>query len=341
MQGAGIGQPMTFRAKLENPEPPGLIETEGKFGPWNALLPRDTPISGKYTFRGADLSVFKGISGILSSDGAYSGPLDRLEVIGTTDVPEFALDTAHHPMPLHTEFNATVDGTNGDTVLHPVRARLGYSSSFEVSGSVARGASENKEITLDGEAHSARLEDFLRLVLKGVKSPMTGQIAFSTNIRIPPGPSPLTGRIQLDGIFRLRGVRFTSEDVQGKIAGLSHRAQGDPNNHDPNVTADFQGKFRLRSGVLNLPDLTFNVPGAQVAMAGNYGIRTDSLDFQGTAKLDATISQMTTGFKSVLLRPLDPLFRRDGSGTVLPIRVSGTRDSPSFSLEIGAVLKRH
>ena len=40
-------------------------------------------------------------------------------------------------MHLRTEFQATVDGTNGNTVLHPVRAILG-DSAFEVSGAIAR-----------------------------------------------------------------------------------------------------------------------------------------------------------------------------------------------------------
>jgi hypothetical protein len=49
---------------------------------------------------------------------------------------------------------------------------------------------------------------------------------------------------------------------------------------------------------------------------------------------------MTTGLKHILLKPVDPLFKRDGAGTVLPIRISGTTGSPSFKLDIGRVLKR-
>jgi hypothetical protein len=318
-----------------------MIDTSGDFGPWNAAQPRDTRVAGQYTFRDADLSVFRGISGTLASDGRYRGPLDRLEVQGTADVPSFALDTADHAMPLHTDFEATVDGTSGDTVLHPVRARLG-SSSFEVSGSVARGALEkNKEIALDAEVRSARLEDFLWLAVKGRVPPMTGRISTSSNIRIPPGAGSVMDRIELNGIFTLNGVKFTSADVQGKLAGLSHRAQGDPNNHDPNVTAEFRGNAHLRKGVLSLPDLTFTLPGTHVALRGRYGLRSGSLDFQGTAKLDVTVSQMTTGLASVLLRPVDRLFRKDGAGTELPIRISGTRGEPSFALDIGLVLQRH
>jgi hypothetical protein len=138
----------------------------------------------------------------------------------------------------------------------------------------------------------------------------------------------------------LNGVRFTSPDVQGKIAGLSHRAQGDPNDHDPNVAADFTGSFHLRNGQLGLPDLGFTLPGAHVNLHGSYGLRSGALDFRGTAKLDATVSQMTTGWKSILLRPVDPLFKRDGAGTVLPIVIRGTRGEPSFTLDIGQVLRR-
>jgi hypothetical protein len=83
------------------------------------------------------------------------------------------------------------------------------------------------------------------------------------------------------------------------------------------------------------------VPGAHVSLDGQYDLPSGRIDFTGTAKLDATISQMTTGWKHVLLKPVDPLFKRDGVGTVLPIRISGTRGSPSFQLDIGRVLKRN
>lgn len=173
----GPGRPMTFHAELTNPKPPGLIHADGKFGPWNSARPIDTPLSGKYTFRDADLSVFRGIAGKLSSDGQFTGLLDRLEVEGTTDTPDFALKIGGHPMPLHTDFQATVDGANGNTVLHPVHARLGQSE-FDVEGAIDRGAlgalETRKTILLEARTsanhRTPRLEDFLRLPLKGPRS---------------------------------------------------------------------------------------------------------------------------------------------------------------------------
>jgi hypothetical protein len=332
---------MSFHALLDNAKPPGLIRSDGQFGPWNPDQPGATQVAGRYTFQDADLSVFKGIRGTLSSQGNYHGELDRIDVQGTADVPDFELTTGDRPLHLRTEFAATVDGTNGNTDLHPVHALLGKSA-FEVQGSIERNALEaHKEIDLQASAKGTPLEDFLRLAMKGPQPPMTGMIAFNTSVRIPPGQTPVVQRMQLAGAFTLDGVKFTGPEVQAKIASLSHHAQGEPKDTDnSDVFAKFAGQFRLNNGMLRLPRLQFEVPGAHVSLDGQYDLPSGDIDFTGTAKLDATISQMTTGWKHVLLKPVDPLFKRDGAGAVLPIRISGTRGSPSFKLDIGRVLKR-
>jgi hypothetical protein len=337
----GRGMPMKFRAVLTNPKPPGLIHSNGKFGPWNPDEPADTPVSGDYTFANADLSVFHGIKGILSSTGSYGGALDRIEVAGSTDVPDFALSTGNHPTHLTTQFAATVDGTNGDTILHPVHAMMGKSW-FEVSGSIERNALEmHKEIDLDASSTRSEIADFLRLAMKSNQPPMTGRLVFKSKVKIPPGKTPVAERLQLDGTFELGGVRFTSADVQGKIASLSHHAQGYPQATEVNdVAADINGQFHLRAAVMQLPQLRFTVPGALISLKGQYGLASSEIDLTGTARLDATVSQMTTGWKHVLLKPVDPLFRHDGAGTVLPINISGTRGSPTFKIDIGRVLRR-
>jgi hypothetical protein len=342
MHDIGPSRPMTFQAALDNAKPPGLIHSNGDFGPWNPDEPGATPVSGKYTLRDANLGVFPGISGTLESDGQYRGQLDRIEVWGTTDVPDFSLTTTAHPMHLRTDFEATVDGTNGNTDLHPVHAMLGRST-FDVSGSIERAALEtHKEIDLRASAGKTGLEDFLRLAVSGPRAPMTGRISFNTIVKIPPGSRPIVERLQLNGNFNLDGVRFTSPAVDAKIGSLSHHAQGDPNAiATDGVTAAFAGRFGLRDGVLALPQLRFEVPGANISLEGKYWLSSGDIDFTGTARLDATVSQMVTGWKHVLLKPVDPLLRRDGAGTVLPIRITGSRGTPSFSLDIGRVLHRN
>ena len=71
-----------FRAALINTEPPGEIRSSGQFGPWNSEAPGITPVSGSYTFDNANLGVFEGIAGTLSSRGKFSGRLERIESEG-------------------------------------------------------------------------------------------------------------------------------------------------------------------------------------------------------------------------------------------------------------------
>ena len=73
MTSIGPDAPMHFDANLTNPKPVGNVLSSGSFGPWQADSPRDTPVSGTYSFNHADLGTIKGIGGILSSTGKYAG----------------------------------------------------------------------------------------------------------------------------------------------------------------------------------------------------------------------------------------------------------------------------
>ena len=121
----GAKKPLNYEALLVNPKPVGDVQSTGHFGPWQNDNPRDTPLDGNYKFTHADLSSIHGLGGILSSTGNFGGTLGNLTVEGMTDTPDFRLDFSDHPVPLHAEFHAVVDGTTGDTRLDPVRARLG------------------------------------------------------------------------------------------------------------------------------------------------------------------------------------------------------------------------
>ena len=50
--------------------------------------------------------------------------------------------------------------------------------------------------------------------------------------------------------------------------------------------------------------------------------------------MQAKLSQTVTGKKSFFLKLADPFFKKDGAGSVVPIRISGTRDEPKFSLDL-------
>jgi hypothetical protein len=98
--------------------------------------------------------------------------------------------------------------------------------------------------------------------------------------------------------------------------------------------------LNLSRGVARLSQLTFQVPGARIALDGGYTLASGALDFTGTLRMDATVSQAVGGFKSIFIKPFDGLFRKDGAGAVLPIKIGGTRDAPKFGLDVGKVIKR-
>jgi AsmA-like C-terminal region len=329
-----------YSALLTNPKPEGTIRSSGSFGPWNTFAPRSTPLSGDYEFSDARLNTIKGIGGTLNSTGSFAGVLEHINVSGTTTTPDFQLDLARQPVKLDTRFRAIVDGTSGDTYLEEVDATLGESH-IVAKGSVAgtRGA-PGRTISLDVTA-DGRFEDFLRLAVKAPQSPMRGGIALRTAMVLPPGEIDVAQRLQLEGTFKIRRGQFASDAVQDKVDELSRRGRGEPENERVNnVLADFGGKFALRNGRLDLPSFQFAVEGARVALGGNYGLPTQRLDFEGSLLLDAPLSRTTTGFKSLLLKVVDPLFRKQGAGTMLPIVVSGTVDQPSFGLDKGRLIGR-
>ena len=175
LHSAGTGEPMAFKAELTNPTPPGLIETTGHFGPWDFDQPSDTRVSGHYTFQHADLSVFNGISGMLSSVGNYNGVLHNITVDGTTDTPDFQLDSGGRSVHLTTQFHAIVDGTNGNTYLQPVKAHF-LDSDIVTNGQVSsRPGDKGKTILLNVDIQKARVQDVLMLAAKSEPPVLTGR----------------------------------------------------------------------------------------------------------------------------------------------------------------------
>src|SRR6266550_4200285 len=197
----GANKAFFFHGTLTNAKPKGEIATRGQFGPWIIDDPGATPVFGTYGFENADLGPFPGIAGILSSTGEYKGQLDTLEVEGQTTTPDFSLDRVGKPVPLHTDFSATVDGTNGDTLLHPVHAILGQSV-IVASGSVVNMPEKNgHQITLDVTTPKARIEDILQLAINSDKPFLRGPVDIKAKLSLPPGKVKVIDKMKLDGNF--------------------------------------------------------------------------------------------------------------------------------------------
>ncbi|MGH9530692.1 MAG: hypothetical protein ACRD2S_12330 [Terriglobales bacterium] len=333
MNHVGLHRAASFSAQLTNPTPPGEIDSAGSFGPWDAVEPGKTPLGATYTFAKADLGVFKGISGILSSRGQFGGILDRIEIQGETETPDFTVSSGGHPIALHTQFTATVDGLNGDTFLHPVNARF-LNSLVVANGEVVQTPEKKgRDIKLDVTVEQGRIEDMLRLAVKADKPLMTGPIQFKTKFYLPHGAGDVAERLKLNGIFRIQNAEFTSPEVRTKLEALSRKAQGKPSDKDTGSSVTtLQGEFGLDNRIITMHRTTFAIPGATFAFDGTYALENEALNFHGILRMDAKISQTVTGFKSFLLWPVDPFFRKNHA-TQLPIKISGTRAKPSFGLD--------
>jgi hypothetical protein len=332
-QSIGADRPLRYQATLMNPTPPGHIEVSGEFGPWQKDDPGLTTVSGDYQFRRADLAVFRHIAGILSSTGRFHGVLRRLEVDGRTETPDFRL-TGGNPVPLTTRFHSIVDGTSGDTSLQPVDATLG-SSRLSARGSVIRPRGAKRgAVALDVVMTGGRIEDLLLLSVKSPQPLMRGEIGLRTKMEILPQEQAFDERLVLDGTFDVEQALFTGVSIQEKIDSLSRRAQGKPKDQEISEMLSYiGGGFNLRDGEIRFSALTFQVQGAAVHLKGSYGLDSEQIDLHGVARLRAKLSQTMTGWKRIALKPADPFFSKAGAGTLLPIKVTGTREKPEFGLD--------
>src|SRR5207249_2825927 len=119
-------------------------------------------------------------------------------------------------------------------------------------------------------------------------------------------------RLKLVGNFHIPEAHFTSEKIQNRIDSLSQRSLGKVKHSQEQpvatVTSDLQGAFTLGQGVLSFSSLHFLIPGTHADVTGQYSLDGNTFDFHGTLRLNAKLSQMTTGWKSILLKPIDPFF---------------------------------
>ncbi len=339
----GPGQPMLYDAFVINPKPVGAVHATGHFGPWHSDDPRSTSVDGHYTFTHADLGTIKGIAGTLSSTGDFNGRLDHITIDGTTTTPDFALDISNHPVPLETTFHAYVDATNGDTTLAPVQATLLHSH-FTAQGTVANIHGKGHDIDLTVNMPHGRIEDLLELGMKSATPIMHGAVTLDAKLHIPPGDVRVSEKLQLAGTVHIQGVEFTNAKLQDRIDSLSMRAQGKASDSKaagsdlkPEVASQMTVDFSLGNALLLVPSLHYEVPGGAAQLHGAYTLNRSAYQFLGHISTTATASQMVTGWKSVLLTPFDPLFKKHGKGLELPVSIGGVAGDVHFGLAMHGV----
>ncbi|HVI09144.1 MAG TPA: AsmA-like C-terminal region-containing protein [Candidatus Binatia bacterium] len=328
--------PMNYEIRVHNPEPPGEVSASGLFGVWNQDNPGETPVSGEYHFENADLSFYKAIAGTLSSQGKFSGKVSHIDISGNTNTPDFEVKSSGHKVNLTAAFTAYVDAIHGDTFLERVEADL-WKTHIVAEGSVAKSANgPGKTAILNLRSVRGRIQDLLMLFITANRSPMSGPVTFKARAEIPPGPGPFLKKIKLRGQFGIEGGAFSDASTQQSVNKLSASALGEKDKSDPETAlTDLSGEEDLANGVTTFTNLSFGIAGAHARFHGTYNLLNQRIDLRGKMRVDTKISKTESGAKALLLKAMDPFFRKKKNGEVVPVHIGGTYDHPTYGLDLG------
>ena len=333
LRNVGAFRSLSFQVKLSNPQPPGEIIASGRFGPWKAGDAGQTPVSGDYTFENADLGMFHGIAGMLSSHGKFQGTLEHIGVQGSTETPDFEVTSSGHPVQLETQFDAFVNAKNGDVILQQVNSNFNRTTVISTGTVVGTGGHKGKTATVDMRVSDGRIQDILRLFVKSDEAPMSGPVTLRARATIPPGTAPFLNKVELLGDFGVDAGSFKTEPQQ-RVNQLSAASRGENDDNPATVLSDLNGHVVLHEGIATFSTLSFGVPGASAEMHGTYNLLTKGIDLHGTLKLDSDLSKTVHGVRSLLLKVMDPFFTKKGGGSAVPFKITGTYKHPLFGLDL-------
>lgn len=323
------GDAMTFAVDMDNAIPWGRILAAGSFGPLNASALGETPVSGSFTFDHVKLSDAGELHGTLASSGRFSGKLDALDAQAQTETPDFAVSHGH-ATPISGSVQCTVNGLNGDVSYRAMEARSG-DTIIHASGSTM--GDPGKATHLEIAVQQGRAEDVLRPFLT-TSVPIAGPITLHARAYLEPTQANrgFLDRLHVDGAFNVPAEKMTNADMRKSLSTFSQRAQGhkvpDPpkGSSEPGVDAisSVEGPATIEKGIARTSNLRFQVAGASARLSGTFNFDTTAVHLTGNMATHAMLSGDTSGFKSFLLKPLDPFFKKHKHGAVIPIAVTGT-----------------
>ena len=314
---------INYTLDMQNAIPSGRIESRGTFGPLNAKQIGLTPVSGNFTFTSVNLHDVGDIAGTMSAQGEFHGPLAALEAQANTITPDFAIDDGSRTR-VAASIQCTVNGTNGDVSMHEIEATIGRTDIHAI-GTVQ---GSPKATNLDFDVKRGRAEDVMRPFIRG-QIPIRGPVSLRGHAYLEPeGHGGFLHRLHVTGVFDVPSERITDQQTEKSLTQFSHRAQGKKESEDnPSPAADalssLKGPVRIEDAVAASQRLTFRIPGAQTNLSGTFNFHTKVVHLVGDLRMDTDISHTSTGFKSFLLKPLAPFFKKKNAGALVPIAVTG------------------
>lgn len=330
-----LDESVPYSASLSFERLKGDLQIEGRFGPWNFQHPVETPLSGAYSLREADISAIGAVEGMLNASGEFDGSVRELQIEGTADVPDFAIQDKGGPVIL--EVNYRIRRRDEETLLEEIVSRFS-GSTLRTTGRVGPSPdAQGTQTDLKTVSDSARVEDFL-LLTKGEERPaMIGDMTLDANIRIPAGSASALQGLQSEGSFQIPRGEFTSTDLQKTLEQLSRIGQRSEVDRQEGSSAfsNLSGSFRMEGSRIDFDRLAFEIPGMKLDLAGAYSFPDEQMDFRGTVAFERSLAEMAPPELGRVLDALGSILRRGESGTVIPIRIRGSRSSPSIRPDFG------
>ena len=325
----------TYNVSLHNSKPSSDIESKGRFGPI-AGKPEETPIAGSFAMNNADLTIDRGISGILRASGEFKGPFRALECKGTADVPKFLVSGSVHPAHVSAQFDGTVDARIGDVVVNHVVARF-LKTTVTAQGSVAEAQGGGKNIVVETAVQDGRVEDVLSLFTSKPRPAMSGPLHLKGKFTIPPGPPDFLTRLRMEGSFDILHGHFSSPKAQIPIDRLSASAAGEKKpeimEDSPLVATDIHASVTDRNGVASLHHVVLEAPGMKGLLEGTFSLHQKQISLDGVLETTGKLSDTTGGGKGLLLKVLGPFWHRKAKVQTIPVHMGGTSAHPTFKLK--------
>ena len=327
-----------FSTSLECPRPDALVEAEGFFGPMHSTRLAETPVRADYTFRKGRLEDFKNLHGIIDAHGSFHGPLSALETSADASVHGFAVGKGR-PIDATNEVEAVVNGLNGDVQIRKLDAHFLHTS-IHASGTIA---GRPKVTRLDLSLQHGRVEDVMHPFFNG-PVPVAGDLHVKAHALLAAGTKgeKFLDRLTMDGVFDIPDERFTKVSTEESFSAFSRRARGENplsadakkqplSAADPPMVMSIRGPARLSHSVASSPHLDVTFPGASMLLAGTFVLPGSTAHFTGNLMMQSDLSHVTTGWKSILLKPISPFFKHHTAAqpegprvTVVPIAITGS-----------------
>lgn len=313
-----------YTVEMETPNASGQIVASGSFGPVMGGKLEQTPVTGRFTYDEVRLDGISDLHGELTSTGSFRGTLAAIEAQAESRVANFSVGKGRGVTMLG-ESSGAVDALNGDIQLQSVDLTLGRTV-VHAAGQLVGGP---KVTDLDVSIAQGRVQDVVQPFMKAYP-PMVGPVRMHAHAHIA-GARKGEGfldRLTMKGVFEIPTERLTSSTTEKSLSAFSERARGSSGDaaaagEEQDVLSSLAGAVTITKGVARASQLVFTVPGASVEANGTFDLRNEQVDMVGELRMQTDLSHVTTGFKSFLLKPLAPFFRKKKAGAVVPIRITG------------------